>query len=177
MTDITLQPNPNEGTALNYDGRALVLDGLIASNCRMSFPKLPGVQFWLQNVDLPEIRVNEVAQHTRYVDPNQIGEKLNFEPYTVTFTVDKYMQNWASIFNWMKRMTVNGSAVDETDECVLIINNSEVLKFVGAWPTSLGKLNFSATDSEAKYITTTLTLNCDYIDYIGDFGTVDSKYQ
>lgn len=176
MAEITLQPNTNVGSASSHDGSAVVLDALLASNCRLSFPKLPDVQFWLLGVELPTITVNEVKQVTRYVDPNQIGEKLNFIPFTVTFTVDKYMKNWSSIFNWMKAMTVQGSAVDHADNPVLIVNNSEVIKFVGSWPTALGGIHYTVTDPEAMYVTATLTLNYDYIDYIGQFANSDSTY-
>jgi hypothetical protein len=76
----------------------------------------------------------------------------------------------------MKAMTVGGSTIDASDNPVLIINNTEVLRFVGAWPTSLSRLTFDATAQDAQYITSTLTLNYDYLDYIGQFKTVDSKY-
>jgi hypothetical protein len=176
MQEITLVPNKNIGSATLPDGSPVVLDSLLTSNCRLSFPKLQGVQFWLQNVNLPQINVTEVKQPTRFVDPNQIGEKLKFTPFSVIFTVDKYMSNWSSIFNWMKAMTVDGSSVDLTDDVVLIINNTEILRFVGAWPTILGGLEFSATAPEATYVKSSLTINYDYIDLLQN-TTVDSSYK
>ena len=177
MTKIYLQPNQNNGTAISpADESALSLDALLTTNCRLSFPKLPHVQFWLQSVSLPAIRVNEVKQYTRYVDPNQIGEKLNFDSYRVTFTVDKYMKNWSSIFNWMKQMTAGGSSVDITDNPVLIINGIEMLRFVGAWPMILGGLDFVATASDAMNMISSLEINYDYIDLLQN-KTIDSIYK
>lgn len=177
MTDITLVENPTVGAASMRDGSPVIMDALTTNNCRLSFPSLPGVVFMLQTVSLPDVYVNEVKQNTRYVDPNEVGEKLNFSPFAVTFIVDKYMKNWSAIYNWMKRMTVAGSNVDEQDNPVLIINNTEVLRFIGAWPTRLGGLDFDATADGVEYMKATLNVNYDYFDYIGEFATVDSVYK
>jgi hypothetical protein len=177
MTDIiTLNPNVNIGNALMGDGTPTILDALLVQDCRMYFPRLPNTQFALQTITLPNITVNQVKQFTRYVDPNEIGEKVNYEPFTVSFIVDKYMKNWSEIFNWMKTMTANGTSVGTTDNPVLIIGNSPTLRFNGAWPTELGGLEFASTMPQAEYVKCNLTLNYDYVDYVGQYSTVDSSY-
>ena len=154
----------------------LSLDALLSNNCKLVFPKLPHVEFWLQTVSLPRIVVNEVKQPTRFIDPNEIGEKLNFSPFNVTFIVDKQMKNWSSIFNWMKEMTVSGSNVGYVDNPVLVIDNKEMINFVGAWPTILGGIDFAATVQEATYVISTLSINYDYINLLQN-QTVDSVYK
>ena len=171
MQTIDLVPSANIGQA---DG---TLDGLLVQNCKIQFAKLPTVRFFLQEIELPEITVNEVKQYTRYVDPNQIGEKVNYEPFTLRFMVDSRMRNYAEIFTWMKRMTVSGSKVDETDEVTLIVDNQQILQFHGCWPMKLGGLEFSTTEQQHKYMTCSMTLNYDYADLIGQWETVDTVYK
>lgn len=177
MEKKTIQTKPNIGDAYTMDGSKTNLDALLVQDCRIFLPKLPHVQFWLKTMSLPEVRVNEVNQHTRYVDPNEIGEKVVFQPFSVTFIVDKYMQNWAEIFNWMKRMTANGSVVGEVDDIVLIIGGKDAIKFVGSWPMVLGGLTFDNSEPDAKYMTCSLVINYDYFDYVGQYKQTDSSYK
>ena len=176
MEEISLVVEKNIGATSMDNGSTLILDALPVQACSLYFPKLPDVMFFLQNVSLPEIRVNEVKQPTRYVDPNEIGEKVVFNPFSIMFLVDKSFRNWASIYNWMKRMTVSGSSVGEVDDPILIINGKPTIRFIGSWPMALGGIDFSSTVAEVEYVKTSLTINYDYIDYIGEYKSVDSKY-
>ena len=177
-TNITLNPNTNIGTSEMKDGSPIViLDALLVQDCKIVFPKLPTVAFALQTIALPTIGINEVKQPTRYVDANEVGEKVKFEPFTLSFIVDKYMKNWSEIFNWMKRITANGSNVGEVDEPTLIVGNKPSLKFIGAWPTSLSGMSFDTTNPQAEYVICQLSLNYDYVDFVGTFTTSDSSYK
>lgn len=173
----TICTNDNIGNITMQDGTPVILDSLLVQDCKIFFPKLPYVQFSLQSIAPPEIRVNEVKQLTRYVDPNEIGEKVIYEPFTVTFLVDKLLRNYSEIFNWMKRMTANGSIVGEVDEPILFIDNKPSLQFVGAWPTRLGGIQFNATVPQAEYVTCSLTLNYDYMNLVNSYSTIDSVYK
>lgn len=176
MDNITFIPRPVLGTAENNDGSPILLDILQVQEGRLFFPKLPDVVFFLQNIQLPSINVNSVSQNTRYVDTNEIGEKVNYAPFSITFLVDKQFKNWSSIFNWMKRMSVAGTVVGDTDNPVLIIDGKETLRFIGSWPTSLGGIELASTVSESQNVKATLTINYDYMDLL-QWTTADSSYQ
>ncbi len=176
MDEKTIIPQTNLGSAFMVDGSALSFDALLIQNAKMSFPLIPNVVFMLQDIVIPSIIVNQIKQPTRYVDPNQIGEKLKFNPFTISFIVDKAFKNWSSIFNWMKSMTVDGSSVDKADHPVLILNNQFALKFSNAWPTSLGEITFSTTDTGMTYLKCSASFNYDYIDLLTN-QTIDSEYQ
>lgn len=165
------------GTASQQNGDFLTFDGLSNNRFSIIIPSLPNVSFFIQKFSLPNVRVNQVELQTPIVDYNEIGEKLDFEPFVVTFMVDKYLRNYSEVFNWMKEMTVLGTNVGKTDDIVLKINNEDYIRFYGAWPTSLTGLDFDATTEEFKYIIAEVTLNYDYFDMIGRFATSDSSYK
>lgn len=179
MVDITLVPNEQLGIAIDANDSPLSFDALLENNCRLSFPKLPLVQFWMQDIKLPQIVINQVKQYTRYVDTNEIGEKIIYEPFTITFVVDKTLANYSSVFNWMKSITVQGSATGNSiakgtvDTPVLIVNNLPVLQFVDAWPSALGGLIF--TNESSEYVKCDLTINFDYMNLMQN-TTSDSSY-
>jgi hypothetical protein len=170
MTDVIYTPPVNIGNAFSPDGASLNLDALLANNCRLSFPKLPNVQFWLQDVKLPEIEVPEVGQSTRYVDVKQIGEKVIYRPFSCSFVVDKFLVNYISIFAWMKAITSQGSLVgnatgNSVDTPVLIVGTTPIFEFVDAWPTLVGGLVFS--NASSQFVKCDLTINYDYLNIVG----------
>lgn len=148
------------------DGSPVTYDGLPESNFRLLFTKAPFTVFFLQEVVLPEVRVEEVVQNTRFADINNIGEKMIYGDLVIRFLVDKNLKNYSELFRWMRRMTVAGTSVGETDDPVLIINGTEMIRFVGAWPLSLSDLTFKTDVDDVNYITCVAVFNLDYMENI-----------
>lgn len=165
------------GTAVHQNGDFLTYDGLPGNKFQLIIPKLPGVTFFLQSFELPAVSVNRVNIPTPVLDYNDIGEKLMFDPFTITFMVDKYCRNWGSVFSWMKRMTVNGSNVGETDNATLLIDGVETIRFADIWPTRLSGFEFDVTNPELTYVIANLEMNYDWFDFIGPSATIDSSYK
>jgi len=107
---------------------------------------------------------------------NEIGEKLNFLPFTVNFLVDKYCRNWSAIYNWMKQMTVDGTIVGKTEDIILMIDGKEFIRFYGCWPTNLSGMNMDSTIERVQYLKASIVFNYDYFDLLGSFTTTDSAY-
>jgi hypothetical protein len=76
----------------------------------------------------------------------------------------------------MKEMTVSGSNIGHTDDIVLMVDGKELLRFYGAWPTSLSGYSMDSTIEDVQYVKATVTFNYDYMSYIGQFATIDSSY-
>lgn len=176
MTIVNLNDVKTVGSASMQNGDFLTFDGLPNNKFSLIIPSLPNVVFFLQTFSLPEIRVNEIEIPTRFVDYNGIGEKLDYQPFQVSFLVDKYSRNWVSVFNWMKSMTVGGTNVDKTDDIVLMIDGKEFIRFMGAWPMTLTSYRLDSTVETFTYVTASVTFNYDYLEVLGQFATTDSAY-
>lgn len=176
MTISNLQDIAAIGSATMANGDFLTYDALANNKFSLVIPRLPNCQFFLQTFNLPEVAITQVPLPTRIVDYNCIGEKMKFSNISFTFLVDKYCRNWAEVYNWMKAITVEGSAVDQSTNAVLMINNEPTIRFYGSWPTSLTGFSFDATVDGVIYVKSTLEMNLDYFDYIGKFSTIDSEY-
>jgi hypothetical protein len=140
-------------------------DLLPNTNFRMIFPKAKIATFFLTDFDLPPIRVSPVNKLTPIVDTNEVGEKLKYDPFTITFLVDSKMENFRQIYDWMKRMTVRGSNVGEKDNVILTINGVQTMTFFGAWPSSIGNLKFTTTATSTQYIIGEALINYDYMEF------------
>lgn len=141
-------------------------DGLPNTNFRLSFKKAAIAVFFLQEFNLPPITVNEVKRPTPFVDTNEIGEKIIYTPFVITFLVDSKLKNFRQLYDWMKRMTVAGTAIDDNDTVTLMIDTAQTVRFVGCWPTSLSSLQFYTNPTGVQYMTATATINYDYLEFI-----------
>lgn len=144
----------------------LNFDPLLVTAFRLMIPKLPSVAMFMQTISLPGLNVKRVTQDTRFVDIAQIGEKINYSPFSVEFLVQNNLNNYREIEAWMRRMTVGGAHVDEVDNIVLSINSVDTVRFYNCWPSELGDLNFAANPTDAEYHRCTVTFEYDYWEFI-----------
>jgi len=177
MTIVNLDDIASIGSASMHSGDLLTFDPLVVNKFSLIIPNQENVTFFLQQFSLPSVDVAEVIVNTRHVDMNEIGEKMQFNPFTVNILVDKYCRNWSAIYNWMKQMTVDGSIVGKTEDIILMVDGKEFIRFYGCWPASLSGFNMDSTIESVQYLKATLTFNYDYFDLIGEFATGDSVYK
>lgn len=156
------------GEIMMPDGGAVSYDALPNTGFRVLFPKAPMVNMFLQEITVPSIGVSEVRQNTPYVDINNVGEKIQYGDCICTFLIDKNLKNYREIFNWMRRMTVAGTTVGESDNPLIIINGKETIRLVEAWPMELSSLNFVTNATDVVYMTATVTFNLDYWEFVDD---------
>ena len=176
MTTVNLADTNLIGSASMPNGDFLTFDALIKNKFTLLIPSLPNVQFFLQSFDMPSVSLDSCIVDTRFVDYSLMGDKLIYEPITLTFLVDKYVRNYSNVFNWMKSMTVEGSNVGFTDNVVLMVDNQPLIRFNDAYPVSISGLNMDSTVTGVEYIKCSLTMRYSYFDYIGQFSTSDSSY-
>jgi len=150
--------------SLPSDPPVITYDGLPVTAFRMIFPKLPMITMFLHSMNMPSITIGEVVQSSRYVDINQIGEKIRYSPFEVTFMVDKYLHSLNEVHEWMKRMSVSGSNVGEVDNPYLLIGSKSRIKFINAWPSSISNISFRTNTDQVEYIEATATFNYDYME-------------
>lgn len=151
------------GQALAPNGTPLAFDGLPSTDFKMVFPKLPMCTMFLQTFSIPGISVSSAAQETRYLNVQNIGEKITYTPFSLTFLLDKNMYTYMEIYNWMQRMTVGGTSVGETDNPYLMLGATRMITFIDAWPMSLDNLTFKADEDDLIYIQVSATFNYDYL--------------
>ena len=162
-------PYPDNLNPLSPNGFQLIID------------RLPGVSFFTQDAPIPSIVLPESIQNTQFSDISVPGDKLNFEPLSITFLVDEKMENWKSIFNWMSGLGFPESNEQYSDyinsvktgyselqkfysEARLIVygNNLtpiQTLNFEDIYPTSLGQLSFTNVSNDVQYLTASATFN------------------
>lgn len=145
-----------------------------------SIPRLIETQFFCQNVNLPGIQSDQEVQSTPFVNLPLPGNKLTYNPLTISFLVDEELKSWLSIHNWLTGLT-NPQNFDQyknlknqtqfsflkdkdpqyADAELIILSSNNVPKikisFVDTFPTSLSGLDFDVKLSSENIITATST--------------------
>lgn len=145
----------------------------------LNFARIPDTTFFCQSVALPGLNLSEVIQETPFVTQYRHGDKLQYDPLTVTFLIDEYMNSWKNIHDWLrgmgkikfpeyKKLKTEFGIYSDASLTILSGKNNPVIRFsyFNCFPTSLSAVNFSATDDGGQTITADATFRFDYFDII-----------
>lgn len=148
--------------------------------------KYPEINYFLQDVNLPDLTLGTALMNTSVHDIKTPGDTMEFGALNVTYLIDSKMENYLAIHDWMvglgfpeqhKEFTdylanpknVNSYYTSEktVSDCVLTIldgNNLPIksFTFVDAFPVSLSGVQLTATNPDVTYITATVTLEYSY---------------
>jgi hypothetical protein len=132
-------------------------------------PDKPYLKYFCQTVGIPSVSTNAVAVPTPLTNTYRHGDKMEFEPLTITAIVDEDMRIWEETYNWMKGLTRPSDSNEYlrkglNDKTPLYFdgfltvntnaNNPNIrFKFHNCHPVSLGGINFD-TKTDADNIPT-----------------------
>ena len=69
---------------------------------KFNLTKFPKVDFFSNSATIPELSL-ELAQQASYLKNIAVpGERLTFGDFTLRFLVDEDMENYLSVYNWLK---------------------------------------------------------------------------
>lgn len=134
------------------------------SKFTLSFTRLPFIQFFCSSVNLPGLSTNPTKQPTPFIDGPVPGDKLTYDPLTITFLLDEPLWAWSSINDWIKgyafpenfdqykqlslqqRLQTNNSKPQYSDAILMIMSNKNnpilEVHFKDLFPTSLSGVEF-----------------------------------
>lgn len=149
-------------------------NGLHPNKFIVSFAALPDIEYWAQSVNVPGLSLGEAVRQTPFIDLYSPGDKLNINPFSMTFIVDEELRGWLEIYRWMrgltfpkdfteyknldKRFAAWATAMPQFSDAVLVILDSKQnpkirVKFTNCFPTSLTDILLSATAAPEEPIT------------------------
>lgn len=120
-------------------------------------PDMPFLKYFCQTVSLPSITTSEVTVPTPFSNTYRHGDKLIFEPFTITAIVDEDLRVWEETYKWLQGLTRPSSyeqyikskdpkAPLYYDGFLTLNTNANKpnlrIKFHNCHPTSIGMINF-----------------------------------
>lgn len=90
-------------TTNSYSRQPTKQDYADPTKFKFSIAKLPKVEYFCTQVNLPGISISDnYSQPTPFRDIPLPGEKLRYEPLSVTFLVDENLENYQEIHGWLR---------------------------------------------------------------------------
>ena len=145
---------------------------------KFSLAKFPKISFFCNSASIPEISLGTFQQPSYLKQIDIPGEKLTYGDLDIRFLVDENMENYISVYNWLKglgfpettqqfadlnkdRDGIRDPKEAFCDGTLRILNSNyrEVaqVKFRDLFPTSLTSLDFDATNTDIQYFTAEAT--------------------
>lgn len=141
----------------------------------------PDLNFTVQTCNLPAVNSNPKEIMTAVGPTHLAGDKLMYETLEIGFIVDETLNNWRSIYNWLRALATT-NIIDAQhynqyvnyDKDLYSVGNLSILtnslhlnvnlKFHNLFPISLTGLDFSTKDVTDRKLFATATFAYDYYD-------------
>jgi hypothetical protein len=136
-----------------------------------SIKRAPNVNFFIQNVSLPGIMLDQVESPNPFVQIPHTGDHIYYEELGIQFKVAEDLHNWLEIHNWIKgtgfpdnydqyKEIASGNKTVglglKSDLSLLIANSNKNLSidvtFKDAFPISISALQFDTTSDDVPYL-------------------------
>lgn len=142
----------------------------ISDGFRMVFQKAPNVSYFCQNFIMPSVTVQETLVARPQNDVYYPGDKMQYEPLTVTMLVAENMENYVEIIDWLNRSVKSTNSKDKYDDVTVYIlsskNNANArVVFHNAFPTNIGSISFNVQDADINYAQVDVTFRYDYFSF------------
>ena len=145
---------------------------------KFNLGKFPKVDFFSNSARIPELNLELTRQPSYLKNIDVPGERLTYGDLTLRFLVDENMENYISVYTWLKGLgfpettqeykdlTTDKDGQRDNKEAfcdgtlrILNSNYREVakVKFTDLFPTSLTSLDFDATNTDVQYFTAEAT--------------------
>lgn len=141
-------------------------------NFRFQIKRAPHVNFFIQRVNLPAMRLPGVQYPNPIQNIPYYGEHMEFADLNIEFIVDEDLNNYLEIHNWMNALGTPNNleefrSISEqqqftgngifSDISLFILSsaknpNFEVI-YRDCYPSSLTELEFDTSDESIKYLT------------------------
>ena len=72
----------------------------------LTFVRLPYIQFFIQDINIPGIITNPPEQETPFITAPLPANKMKYEPFSMTFLVDEMLYSWTTVADWLKGLTI-----------------------------------------------------------------------
>lgn len=150
-----------------------------------SIQKLPQINFFCQQVNLPGITLGAPEFGNPFNVSPIPGETLTYDQLTVQFLVDEQMENYISIYNWIvalgfpntyeqyttffnedQRSNISELAKNYSDGTLQILGASNTairtVQFADMFPIAIDSLVFQSTNQDVNYLVGNATFRYGY---------------
>jgi len=160
-------------------------DLLQPSKFILAFNRLPTVQYFCQEANLPGASLGFAEFNTPLLDVPVVGNKLNYSEFNVKFLIDEQIGSWNELYKWMlaiaspksledrskysasqsKNTTKPSYYSDATLTIMSALNNPLVrVNFHRMFPVQISDIDFDTQQSSDTILTATATFRYEFFE-------------
>jgi len=131
---------------------------------QLNFSRLPYMNFFCTQVNLPGISIKPYPQTTAFIDLHVPGNKLEYEDLQIKFLIDEDYKSWFDVHDWIRGMAFptgfdeyvdlknkfraqpSVKPVQYSDASLMIYTNKNnpnlLIKFFEVFPTSITSISY-----------------------------------
>ena len=158
---------------------------LQSSKFILAFERLPTVQYFCQQANLPGVTLGSATFPTPLRDVPIAGNKLSYSEFDVTFIVDEQLQSWNELYKWLLALgspksinertrlnqlqneytTGNSYYSDATLTIMSALNNPLLrVNYHRMFPLSISDIKFDTQLSADTIVTATATFQYEFFE-------------
>jgi hypothetical protein len=142
-------------TTNSYSRQPTKLDYASPTQFKFSIIKLPKVEFFVTEINLPGIELTSLTQNTTLKQIPIPGNDLSYDPLSLTFMVDENFENYQEIHGWLVGL---GYPRDNSEFRNLAQSgNDRFPNSSQSVSTEIGKVKYKAAQAGGTYSDATLT--------------------
>ena len=126
-------------------------------------------QYFATSASFPSVSLAEVTTDFRNNFGFMPDSKLSYDPLTVRVAIDEQLQSYRELFGWIRANTTNAKLVMHDITLQFLTNHNNVsrsVKFVNAFPTNIGGVEFNVQGTETEYAFVDVTFRYDYFEFL-----------
>ena len=165
------------------------LSFLSPTGFKFQIQKLPHVNYFCTSADIPDITLGQVDQENIFIRIPVPGDKLQFSPLNLAFSIDEDMKNFKEIYDWLiglgypdnfeQRANLQSALQQRNERSGLVYSDGSMIittaqyqpniliNFIDLYPISIGGLEFSTQSTDIEYLQGSVSFN--YRKYEIDF--------
>jgi len=158
---------------------------LQSSKFILAFERLPTIQYFCQEANLPGVSLGHVDYATPLRDVPIAGNKLSYSEFDITFIVDEQLQSWNELYKWLLAMgspkslgernrlnqlqneyAIGNSYYSDATLTIMSALNNPLLRvnYHRMFPLSISDIKFDTQLSADTIVTATATFQYEYFD-------------
>jgi hypothetical protein len=165
------------------------INPLSPTGFRFNIAKLPQIEFFCQEVNLPDITLGESTVNTPFSRIHTPGDMLDFGTLDIQFLVDEDLTNFRAVKNWLFALgfpqnheqytnfisqdqinTTNELAASTSEATLSILTNNsnsgKIVSFRNVFPINLSGLQFNSTEPDVNYLVGRASFRFTYYEFM-----------
>jgi len=152
----------------------------------LSFDRTGSIQYFCQTANIPGMNLGQATYNTPFVDIPIAGNKISYNPFNITFTVDEKLNSWNQLNLWFRSIASptgfeernSLSAIQNaykaqkiktySDATLIVLSalNNPILRvhFINCFPISISDIDFDTKESADNIITASASFAFEYFD-------------